>query len=106
MTDRDATAPIATRVLFEDDRIRVWEMVLEPGEDSGRHEHPHDYVVVLVEGDRVGIHEHRTSAGEPGGYREADVTPGQAFRLRAGGIETAVNAGSVRYRDIEIEFLT
>ena len=41
---------IATRKIFEDDKISVWEMVLEPGESSGVHTHSHDYLFYVLEG--------------------------------------------------------
>jgi mannose-6-phosphate isomerase-like protein (cupin superfamily) len=104
-SDDTTLSPIADRVLYEDDRIRIWEMNLQPGEDSGRHRHDHDYVVVMVAGDRVGIHEHVRPDGTEGEYREADVQIGASIFIPKGGIETAVNAGKVPYRDIEIELL-
>jgi beta-alanine degradation protein BauB len=39
---------IGTSVLFENDRVRVWEMMLEPGESSALHEHSNDYVVIYT----------------------------------------------------------
>lgn len=99
------TGPIGSRVLYEDDRVRIWDMTLEPGEDSGRHQHDNPYVIVMVDGDRIGIHEHITHAGTPGGFREAPVDVGRAISLPAGGTETAVNVGTTRYRDIQIELL-
>ena len=38
--------PVATSVLFENGRIRVWEMALGPGQASDWHTHLHDYVFV------------------------------------------------------------
>ena len=105
MNSDEPIGPIADRLLFENDRIRVWEMNLPPGGDSGRHRHENDYVVVMIEGDRVGIHEHRLPDGTDGGYREGEVTPGKAIFIPKGGVETAVNPGTMRYRDIEIELL-
>ena len=37
---------VATRVLFENARIRVWEMSLDPGQASDWHSHLNDYVFV------------------------------------------------------------
>lgn len=37
---------VATSVLFENGRIRVWEMVLDPGQASYWHTHRNDYVFV------------------------------------------------------------
>lgn len=71
MTESHDLGPIGDRVLFEDEQIRVWEMVLEPGERSPMHHHEHDYIVV-VEGDHVTV--------EPleAGSKSAPVTPGTA----------------------------
>lgn len=40
--------PIATRVLFENDKVRVWEVELAPGETLDMHFHDRDYVVVSI----------------------------------------------------------
>jgi hypothetical protein len=37
---------IATRVLMENDRVKIWEMDLAPGEESDFHEHTMDYILV------------------------------------------------------------
>ncbi len=104
MTESHDLGPIGDRVLFEDERIRVWEMVLEPGERSPMHHHEHDYIVVVVEGDRVTVEPIET--GEDGsGSKSASVAPGHSVFLRKGGTEVAVNSGAVRYRDVQIELL-
>lgn len=94
---------VATRVLFENDRVRVWEMVLDPGERSARHRHDLDYLLVFLEGDRVAV---EADPGSEGPYRESftfDVPVGRCHFIERGGIETAVNAGARRYREILIE---
>ena len=98
-TEHVELGPIGDRVLFEDEHIRVWEMVLEPGQRSPLHHHENDYVVVVVEGDRVTV--------EPlgAGSKSASVTPGHSVFLRKGDTEVAVNSGVVRYRDVQIELL-
>jgi len=40
---KDSPGPIATRLLFENDRLRVWEMSLAPGMSSEWHSHLNDY---------------------------------------------------------------
>jgi len=94
---------VATRLVLENDRVRIWEMDLEPGARSDVHRHALDYVIVQIEGDRIaGIPEPDTA----GTYRdtiEADVEPGKARYIKNGGIETAVNVGKRRYREILIE---
>lgn len=104
--DRTELGPIGDRVLFEDDQIRVWDMVLEPGERSPLHHHEHDYVVVVVEGDHVSVEPGPHSDERSGaGYGATPVTPGESIFLHKGATEVAINSGSLRYRDIQIELL-
>jgi beta-alanine degradation protein BauB len=94
---------IATRVLAENDRVKIWEMDLAPGEDSDVHEHTMDYILVVIEGDRIAGVPEPDSKGLYNEYIEADVQPGQYFYIEKGGIETARNIGKKRYREIAIE---
>lgn len=92
--------PIADRVLLENDRVRIWEMQLEPGQASALHRHELDYMLIILEGDRI--------AGVPGpgmtrSAREAAVVPGQVIYLGRGETEWAVNRGSRPYREIIVE---
>jgi len=43
-------AEVATTKLMENDKVIVWEMVLEPGESTGVHTHEHSYVIQVLEG--------------------------------------------------------
>lgn len=94
---------IATRVLFENDRVRVWQMTLAPGERSARHRHDLDYLLVFLEGDRIGV---EVDADSTGPYQESfdfDVPIGRCVYIERGGVETAVNRGEMPYREILIE---
>ena len=94
---------VGTKVLFENDRVRIWEMDLAPGEESAIHEHELDYILVQLAGDRIaGVPEPDTK-GYYGEYVEGDVEPGQVFYIEKGGIETARNIGQERYHEILIE---
>ncbi len=94
---------IATRLLMENDRVKIWEMDLAPGEESAVHEHTMDYILVVLEGDRIAGVPEPDSAGLYNQYIEADVEPGNYFWIEKGGIETARNIGKKRYREIAIE---
>lgn len=98
----EALGPIASSVLAETDRVRVWEMRLAPGEVSPLHHHDNDYVIVLLEGDRIAAVPGPGSSRAP---REAEVTPGRTVCLSAGDTEWAVNTGRAPYREILIELL-
>jgi predicted metal-dependent enzyme (double-stranded beta helix superfamily) len=94
---------IATRVLLENDRVKIWEMDLAPGEESDIHEHTMDYILVVLEGDKIAGVPQDDSAGLYNEYVEVDVNPGDHFWIEKGGIETARNIGQKRYREIAIE---
>ena len=94
---------IGTRVLFENEHVRVWENVLEPGEESPVHRHGYDYLIVDIDGDRL-IHNPITGAHYE--RMEYEVVPGFIEMLMPGGTtETAINVGERRYRGILIELL-
>ncbi len=95
---------VATKLLFENDRVRVWEMDLAPGESSAVHEHTLDYLLIQLEGDKIaGIFEEDTKGAYPPGTVEGDVAPGNVVYIEKGGIETAKNTGTKRYREILVE---
>jgi hypothetical protein len=97
---QDTLGAIASSVLVDNERVRIWELVLAPGEASSLHRHELDYVIVLLEGDRIAA---VPAPGSTRGAREAAVTPGRAIYLTRGDTEWAVNTGSRPYRELLIE---
>jgi hypothetical protein len=94
---------VGTRLVWENERVRIWEMVLEPGERSAVHEHSLDYLLVPLAGDRIGVEVEADSAGA---YRDSGdfaVPVGKATFVARGGVETAVNTGRETYREILVE---
>ena len=94
---------VATRLLHENERVRIWEMDLGPGARSATHRHDLDYVLVQIEGDRIAAEPEPDTRGTYRDYIEADVVPGKVRYITRGGIETAVNVGTRRYREILVE---
>jgi beta-alanine degradation protein BauB len=89
---------VGTSVIMENDRVKIWEMDLAPGEESAEHRHDLDYILVILEGDKIaGI----CTDGRDDIY--ADVTPGLAVFVPKGGTEIARNVGNQRYREVLIE---
>jgi quercetin dioxygenase-like cupin family protein len=92
--------PVGSRVLFEDDVVRIWELEVGPGETFPMHHHALDYVTVtLTEGD---VEAHEAGGGVRGGhqqvgdFRVAHVGPdGETHELR--------NIGSRVFRNRIIE---
>ena len=88
---------VATRLLFENERVKVWEMLLEPGESSDLHQHSMDYLLCILEGESI------DADRADGNSFHLPVEPGDVFYLPRGGTETAVNRSDKRYREILIE---
>jgi hypothetical protein len=103
MTDERVLGPIGTEVIFENDRVRVWEMRLEPGERSATHRHDLDYMLMLLDGDRIAAEPEPDTQGAFNDYLEAEVVKGAFVYIEKGGIETAVNVGKKPYREIIVE---
>lgn len=94
---------VGTGVLFENDRVRIWELRLGPGEKSDVHQHEFDHILVLVSGDRIAVEPEPDTGGPYKQFLEAEVMPGAAVYVPRGGIETAVNTGTEPYVEIIIE---
>jgi quercetin dioxygenase-like cupin family protein len=97
----EALGGVADRVLFEDDKVRIWEMKLEPGEYSALHEHTCQYYLIILSGDLVaGV----SPIGSPmdsfvGVVPEAGNTVG----IPRGAIEWAWNVGEQTYHEFLVE---
>jgi mannose-6-phosphate isomerase-like protein (cupin superfamily) len=94
---------IATKLLFENARVRIWEMKMKPGEVGGLHRHDTDHILVQISGDRMAVLPEADTAGPYTEYLEADVVPGQYFYVPRGGIERAFNVGTQPYHELLIE---
>lgn len=97
----EAIGKVAGRILLEDDRVRIWEMTLEPGQASDLHKHELDYYLVIMEGDEVaGV----TPKGSPvDSFVGLVPKEGNTVAIPKGGLEWAWNVGKKTYREILIE---
>ncbi|MGE0669232.1 MAG: hypothetical protein AB7O49_21990 [Sphingomonadales bacterium] len=101
---------VATRKLLENEKVVVWELVLEPGESTGVHRHELDYVVHVIEGSTL-----LATDGDGANPAEVTLRDGDTFCFSvadgiasSGGMRTtathdARNIGSCRYREIMVE---
>ena len=97
--------PIATEVIYEDDEVRIWSQVIEPGKTLGRHTHQNDYVLVTVRGE--GPLDVRFLGGTGGPLGDGLVLRtkrGDVQYVPKGHTETARNDGA-EYRAILVELL-
>ena len=96
-------ADIATKVVFEDDDVRVWNQFVPAGSEIPKHEHSHDYFLLNVSGEGpIQVQFHNGTGGPLGENFEFNPMPGSADFIKKGHIETAVNAGD-DYRAILVE---
>jgi hypothetical protein len=95
--------PMGDAVVFENERVRIWELNLPPGADSNVHQHELDYILVILGGDRVAAVQEPDSTSALPPYFESAVTPGQAVFVERGGIEIARNVGAEPYHEFIIE---
>ncbi len=99
MVRRQGSPRIGTAELFENERVKVWDFVLEPGEAIPFHTRRRDHVIVVVEGGRL---ETEDAAGN---RRTVEPRAGDWFYCRVDGEDThdARNVGTTRYRNLVIE---
>jgi len=97
MSQTSPLGNVATRLTLENERVKIWEMLLEPGESSDLHQHTLDYVLCILEGASI-------DADPPNGATlQYAVKPGQIFYVKRGSTERAVNRSTIRFREILIE---
>ena len=106
-------AGVGMAKVFENDRVAIWELALEPGEKTGVHTHRHDYVFYVIEGSRL-----ETYDAQEAPLFEFDASVGDVFVARCDGVDLVVgegdgfrvpathgarNVGKTRYREILVE---
>ena len=92
--------PVASRVLFENEWVRVWELEVGPGETFPLHHHRLNYVTISLAEADLEAHEkdgtvHKNHRGV-GDIQVTDVRDGQIHELR--------NVGTTQYKNRLIEF--
>ncbi|MGE3268099.1 MAG: hypothetical protein AB7P40_05085 [Chloroflexota bacterium] len=93
-----AANPIGTDLIYEDDRIRVWRIDLEPGQVADFHTHELDYTTVVIDGDMV------DRPNDDGTTDSIPVQPGQLMRWYQGTQRHGLkNSGKKTFRNIIVE---
>jgi mannose-6-phosphate isomerase-like protein (cupin superfamily) len=92
---------VGTQLLFENERVKVWEMVLAPGEASDLHRHEYEYFFVVIEGESIDADFQGGNAG--GKSIRIPVERGRVIYVPPGNTETAVNRSNVGYREVLVE---
>ena len=103
MTAERRLGDIGTKLLMENDRVRVWEVRLAPGEEGAVHQHGLDHLLIQVAGDRIAVVPEPDTEGPFRTYFEADVIPGAVVAVSRGGVEAARNVGAEPYVEVIVE---
>jgi len=95
--------PVGTTVLFENARVRVWEMVLSPGETCQPHRHASDYLMIYAAPSviRATLDDGRPVAQ----HLDAGMVAYRAVGQAGLGVHQITNVGSVESRHFIVELL-
>ncbi len=89
-------APNAYKLIMENEKARVLELVLKPGEKARMHNHPHNHVVYIMNDARFRLDFPEGRSGE------FDLKAGTAMMMDAGSHETT-NIGKTAGRNLVVE---
>jgi len=93
---------VGTRLVFENERVRVWDLALAPGEALEKHIHRNDYLFFVVQGGSLKHVDPENPANDRAVTYEDDLT---VFLEAGDGLvhEKLVNVGDTPYRNLVIE---
>jgi hypothetical protein len=94
---------IGSKIVYEDDVVRVWRLKLAAGEESPIHRHSLDHLLIQVAGDRIAVVPEPDTEGPFTERMAADVIPGAVVHVAKGGVERAHNIGEKEYLEIIVE---
>jgi beta-alanine degradation protein BauB len=98
----EPTERVGTSVMFENDRVRVWDLALEPGESLEKHIHRVDYFYIVESGGLIRF----SDPDNPTDFRDVQFDDDQVtFRVvGAGKVDNRLtNIGTKRHRNYVIE---
>jgi quercetin dioxygenase-like cupin family protein len=87
---------VGTKLIFENERVKIWEFTLQPGETTGLHTHQHDYFFYPIEGGTLEV----TRAS---GITQATLDVGKVYYRSKGDTHDACNIDGHRYHEILVE---
>lgn len=98
--ENNVSNAVGTRLLFENDRVRVWDLRLAPGESTGLHRHTTDFLYVVIGDGTLQTSYPDGTAEPPRTMQDGDVR----FREVAGeSVHAAQNLGTTPWRNIVVE---
>ena len=93
--------PIGDTVMYENDQVRVWDFVVEPGKSKGWHRHELPYVIIPMTEGEIEIESALT-----GQIEKPKSIVGSPIWRDAGEVHDLRNIGRSTYRNIIVELKT
>jgi mannose-6-phosphate isomerase-like protein (cupin superfamily) len=93
---------VGTRLIFENERVRVWDLALQPGQALEKHIHREDFLFIVVEGGSL----RHVDPENPEHDQDVRYENDQVVFIEAGEgtiHNRLVNVGSTPYRNFVIE---
>lgn len=98
----EPTEQVGTRLLFENERVRVWDLALAPGEALEKHIHRHDFLFVVIAGGSL----RHVDPDHPENDRAVRYEDDQVVFIEANGgtvHNRLINVGTTPYRNLIVE---
>ena len=89
-------ADVGTKLIFENERVRVWEFTLRPGESIEPHDHVHDYCFDPIEGGTLEV-------SRAGGTTRLTLNTGEVYVRKGADTHGARNDDDHRYHEVLVE---
>ena len=112
----NVTGGVGSAVLFENDKVKVWNFELQPGEETPMHRHDRSYIWYAIQGGALDITDDQGNA-----LGVFEIPTGSVFNIRHNGEQLEIlseiqngalfpithkakNVGDSTYREVLIEF--
>jgi len=98
----EPTQQVGTTVMFENDRVRVWDLDLPPGQSLAKHIHLLDYFFIVESGGLIRF----ANPDDPSDFRDVQFKDDQVTFVESHGGKVdnrLTNIGDKRHRNYVIE---
>ncbi|MEO3772788.1 hypothetical protein [Micromonospora sp. B9E7] len=91
---------VGTELVYQDDRVRIWTLDLAPGQETNIHQHPCDYVYVVLSPGQT------ETVCTDGTVLPGDDKVGDAVYHEAGLPHLLRNVGATPYANVIVELVS
>ena len=88
---------VGTHFLFENEHVKVWDLVLEPGQSSPWHRHTMHYLFIVTEPGTLKVE------FEDGTSGESELGLGEVVMGQKDSVHRVTNVGNARYSNAIVE---